>query len=488
MLVTVRPQQSLWEAILPVECLGMNSELAAVDRLLDDPRFFEPYRAFFDPIWGRPSVPVETYLRLMFLKVRYGLSYEAVCREVSDSIMWQRFCRIPLGERVPDRSTLIKTTGRCGTEAVAALNEALLAKAHQQRLVKLDQVRADTTVVEANVVYPTDSGLLAKAIARMGRLVGKIQAAGGARRTRFRNRTRSAGRRAREIASKLKLRSDDAKAQVLSITGELARLAELTAADAERVMRNARRQVRRAGIEASEQLGRLVGELDTLIGRTRQVIGQTRTRLGGTMPDGASRVVSLHDPDARPIAKGRLGKPVEFGYKAQLVDNRDGIIVDHHVLIGNPPDAGLLAPAITRIAARFGRVPRAVTADRAYGEAAVETSLHGLGVKTVAIPRKGRPGKQRREDEHSRPFRRLIKWRTGCEGRISYLKHSYGCDRTLSDTIAGAQTWCGWAVLTHNSIKITQLTENKTRRTTTRRPPRPPGGLDPPTTLDQPAA
>lgn len=488
MLVTVNHQQSLWEAILPVECLGMNPELAAVDRLLDDPRFFEPYRRFFDPVMGRPSVPVETYLRLMFLKVRYGLSYESVCREAADSIMWLRFCRIPLGERVPDRSTLIKTTGRCGEVAVAALNEALLAKAHEGRLVKLDQVRADTTVVEANVAYPTDSGLLSKAIARMGRLVAKIQAQGGARRTRFRDRTRSAGRRAREIASKLKLRSDDAKVQVLCITGELARLAQLTATDAERVMVNARRQARRAGVEASEQLDRLIVELDTLIGRTRQIIGQTRTRLAGTTPDGATRLVSLHDPDARPIAKGRLGKPVEFGYKAQVIDNRDGIVVDHHVMISNPNDAPLLAPAITRIAARFGRVPRAVTADRGYGDTAVETDLHALGVKTVAIPRRGKPSIARREHEHTRSFRRLVKWRTGCEGRISHLKHSYGWDRTLSNGITGAQTWCAWAVLTHNSIKIAELTEKHASRTPTRRPSPQSGGLDPPSELDRPAA
>ena len=79
------------------------------------------------------------------------------------------------------------------------------------------------------------------------------------------------------------------------------------------------------------------------------MIGQTRTRLGGTTPDSATRLVSLHDPDARPIAKGRLGKPVEFGYKAQVVDNVDGIVLDHGVHRGNPADAPLLAPAIARI-------------------------------------------------------------------------------------------------------------------------------------------
>src|SRR5207244_13605679 len=140
----------------------MAAELLAVDRLLDDPVFFETYRKFFDPIWGRPSVPVETYLRLMFLKSRHGLSFEAVVREAADSLSWRRFCRVPLGEKMPHPTTLMKTTTRCGPETIEALNEALLAKAHAAQLIKTDKVRADTTVVEANVAYPTDSGLLAK--------------------------------------------------------------------------------------------------------------------------------------------------------------------------------------------------------------------------------------------------------------------------------------------------------------------------------------
>jgi transposase, IS5 family len=123
------------------------------------------------------------------------------------------------------------------------------------------------------------------------------------------------------------------------------------------------------------------------------------------MPDSATRLVSLNDPDARPIRKGRLGKPVEFGYKAQILDNADGVILDHTVEIGNPPDGPQLAPAIERVARRVGRAPRAVTADRGYGQASVERDLHELGVRTVAIPRASNPGAARREFEHRRAFR-----------------------------------------------------------------------------------
>src|SRR3954469_25535063 len=220
---TVGDQVSLWEAVLPAELLKLPDELARVDGLLDDPVFFAPFERFFDPRMGRPSTPMETYLRLMFLKFRYRLGYESLCREVSDSITWRRFCRIGLDGSVPHPTTLMKLTTRCGSAAVDGLNEALLAKAAEAKLLRTNKVRVDTTVVEADVGYPTDSGLLAKGIGAMTRSVQRIKAAGGATRTRVRDRRRSAGRRARSIAAKLRLRGeqqrDQAQAAVRRITG-----------------------------------------------------------------------------------------------------------------------------------------------------------------------------------------------------------------------------------------------------------------------------
>jgi IS5 family transposase len=175
------------------------------------------------------------------------------------------------------------------------------------------------------------------------------------------------------------------------------------------------------------------------------------------MPESATRLVSLHDADARPIRKGRLGKPVEFGYKAQIVDNADGVILDHTIEMGNPPDAPQLAPAIERITRHTGRPPRAVTADRGYGEAAVERDLHELGVRSVAIPRKSKPSAARREYEHRRAFRDKVKWRTGSEGRINHIKRSYGWNRTDLTSLHGARTWCGHGVFAHNLVKIGAL-------------------------------
>jgi IS5 family transposase len=477
MFRTLGDRPSLWESLLPAEVLRLPVELARIDALLDDPAFFAPFAPYFHPVIGRPSTPAECYLRLMFLKFRYRLGFESLCAEVADSISWRRFCRIPLDGKVPHPTTLMKLTTRCGSAAVEGLNEALLAKAAEAKLLRTSRLRADTTVVPANVAYPTDSGLLAKAVRRIAATGRRIQAAGGAARTRVRDRSRSAGKRAHGIAAKLRLRGaqgrEEAQAGVRRITGELADLAERAAADAQRLLANARRALRRAQSKAADlaaagsrdaaagrrrgRLSRAVSDLADLLEVTRRIAGQTRQRLAGITPDGAVRRVSLHDGDARPIAKGRLGKPVEFGYKAQVVDNDDGIVLDHTLKQGNPADAPQLAPAVERVITRTGRRPRTVTADRGYGEKGVDDDLYDLGVRTVVIPRKGRPGKNRQAAEHRRAFRRTVKWRTGSEGRISTLKRGYGWDRTRLDGTEGARIWTGHGILAHNLMKIGTL-------------------------------
>jgi transposase, IS5 family len=462
MFRTIGDGPSAWESALPPEVLRLPAELARVDALLDDPVFFAPFAPHFHPVLGRPSTPAEWYLRLMFLKFRYRLGFESLCAEVSDSISWRRFCRIPLDGRVPHPTTLMKLTARCGEGAVAGLNEALWAKAAGQKLLRTARVRADTTVICANVAYPTDSGLLAKAVGKLVRAARRVQAAGGAPGTVMTDRRRAAARRVREIASKLrsrgKLAREESTRVIRRATGQLAELAEKTAAQAAAVVRNGRRAVPRA--LSGRMRGRLrhaLKELATTIERTATIVAQARTRLAGKVPGGATRLVSLHDPDARPIRKGRIDKPVEFGYKAQVTDNDDGIILGYNVEHGAAPDGPQLAPAVQRVTRRAGRTPRAVTADRGYGQPAVERDLRELGVRTVAIPRQATTSAARKTIEHSRGFHRLVKWRTGSEGRISYLKRGYGWDRTRLDGRQGAATWCGHGVFARNLVKISAL-------------------------------
>jgi transposase, IS5 family len=142
-----------------------------------------------------------------------------------------------------------------------------------------------------------------------------------------------------------------------------------------------------------------------------------------------------------------------------VLDNDDGVIVDYTVEYGAAPDGPQLAPAIERVRRRASRAPRAVTADRGYGQPAVERDLQQLtlDVQVIAIPRQARTSPARKAVEHGRGFRKLVKWRTGCEGRISYLKRCYGWDRTRLDGRQGAAIWCGHGVFAHNLAKISTM-------------------------------
>ncbi len=103
-------QRELWEIAVPNQLLELSGELATVDRILDDERFFEPFRQRFHTKEGRPSVPVEVYLRLMYLKTRYGLGYETLVKEVADNRCWRTFWRLALSDAVPNSTALIKLT------------------------------------------------------------------------------------------------------------------------------------------------------------------------------------------------------------------------------------------------------------------------------------------------------------------------------------------------------------------------------------------
>ena len=346
----------------------------------------------------------------------------------------------------------------------------------RRELLRTGRLRADTTVVPANVAYPTDSGLLARAVRRIAATGRRIQAAGGATRTRVRDRSRSAGKRAHAIASKLGLRGAQARggagrgrpdhrgarrAGRAGRRGCAAAAGQRAAGAAPRPGQSCcpgrRRAAGPGGRTAPGRLRRAVNDLAGLLEAAGRIAAQTRQRLAGNMPDGATRRVSLHDRDARPIAKGSLGKPVQFGYKAQVTDNDDGIVLDHALEQGNPADAPQLAPAVARVIKRTGRKPRTVTADRGYGEKPSTTTCTKWASALVVIPRKGKPGKARQAAEHRPAFRRTVKWRTGSEGRISTLKRQYGWDRTRLDGPEGARTWTGHGILAHNLVKIAAL-------------------------------
>jgi IS5 family transposase len=438
--------ESLWEAVLPEALRELPEELGKVDAILDDDRFLAPFRSRLTATIGRPTTPVETYLRLMYLKHRYDLGYETLCKEVSDSFTWRRFCRIALDARVPDPTTLVKLTKRLGPELVEELNGELLAFAVERRVLRSRRLRVDTTVLEADIRSPTDSGLCAHAVSRLTRLARRIKATGLAQTAGLRDRRRSVGKRVRELSA-ARARGRRALQTIDRLTAEIAARAKQTVREARALAATARAQLAGRKRPGSALVDTLERELEV----AEQVLAQSDLRLAGqrTIPD---RRISLVDPDARPLRFGHPGRPTEFGYKARVADTKEGFVIAEVPERGCPTDGSLLEGAIVK-AKTAGMQVRSVYGDRGFGTSTGDDALGRHRIRDPVIPRQQRAA----PIERTRSWRRRYRFRNGLEGRISQLKRK-GLRRTRLRTLAGAQTWVGGIALAHNLQRMALLT------------------------------
>src|SRR4051812_39326767 len=206
MLTLVGEQvECLWDEVLPVEIRELPRDLAGLDRVLSDHLVLFPIAQ----AWardarerGRPSISMATFVRLMVIKQRTGWGYETLVREVSDSLHLRRFCLIAIDQRVPDESTVRKLARRLGAEVVAEITRVVIEKARRETRFTARAARIDSTVVEADIRYPSDAMLAwqgARALAREGRKVQKLIAG----TVRVRDRSRSIGKTVRAISRTL---------------------------------------------------------------------------------------------------------------------------------------------------------------------------------------------------------------------------------------------------------------------------------------------
>jgi IS5 family transposase len=456
MLTVLAPQpESLWDESLPVEVKELPADLAALDVLLSDDELLWPlverWRAEFEQTGrrvldqGRPTIAMETYVRLMVLKARYRWGYRSLVAEVSDSIHLRRFCRISLSERVPDESTVRKLTRRIGAETVSEMTRALIVSACRERRFRPRAVRIDSTVIEADVRYPTDAGLASsgvKTLAREGRKLAKLIKE---KKRRVRDRSRAMGRKLRAITRTIRRRTGDAKREVLELTEETGELLERSVKEARRLAAVARRRARGRGAAAKRKAA---ADLEELADRCEKVAAQIRRRVAGKPIK--DRIVSLFDPDARPIRKGKLGKPNEFGFVSQLAEVTEntkrgarGLVLPASTQVGNPSETTLLPGTVAELE-RLGIRPREIALDGGFMPGPTNTALEHLAPDRVFIAGRQQPGSARTQ-------RRLRRYRTGEEGRISHLKRRYGLDRSRLKGDEGRQIWTEWAILAYNT-------------------------------------
>ena len=438
--------ESLFDLGLPVEVRELPADLAVLDRLLVDAAVLAPVEAAWDAAardFGRPTIPIERLVRLMVIKQRSGWGYETLVKEVSDSLHLRRFCRIALTERVPDESTVRKLVRRLGSAVIEEVTRAVIAGATTgERRFVARAARIDSTVVEADIRYPTDLGLAEHATKLLAREAAAVGELAGQDVRRVRDRSRAVGQRLRRLNRTLAARTGQRKATALKLTAEAGQLVEHSVREARRVAEQLRRAARGRGAAAKLAGAR---RLEELAERAGKVARQIRQRIVGEKI--TDRLVSIADPDARPIRKGKLRSPTEFGYVIQLAEvcentrrGARGLIVPVASAIGSPNEPDLL-PTTAAELARLNLKPRELALDGGFFPIGVAEDLPGP--ERVFISGRQSAGSRRTD-------RRLARFRVGIEGRISHLKRRYGLKRSRLKGHHGARTWTAWAILAYN--------------------------------------
>jgi len=456
-----RPQLSFAEGLIQEEVGPLWEEwMRQVDAVLADRELVQIVYEALARRWpqsrtrGRPATPAEVVLRLLLLKHIRNWSYRVLEREVRANLVYRQFTRVG-AQKVPDAKTLGRLALALGPEIIEQIHRRVVSIARAKQIVRGRRLRLDTTVVETDIHYPTDSSLLGDGVRVLTRTMKRIAKIAGRAGTRLRDRTRTVGYRVMEIARASRSRVPQGQERLkvcyrkllyhtVRVVGQAKRFAEEIATGRKR----ARELLQQLRLEADQAY------LERMIPLVQQVMRQTRERIfkGNTHVPG--KLVSLFEPHTEIIRKGKAAKPTEFG-KMVKIQEAEAQIVTHYKVYGErPSDCDLLLPAIDLHERLLGRRPYLVSADAAFFSQRNETAAHARGVKRVAIPNRSTKSAQRKRLQKKRWFRNAQKWRTGCEGRISLLKRRHGLNRCRYKGQPGIERWVGLGVIADNLINI----------------------------------
>jgi transposase, IS5 family len=403
---------------------------------------------------GRRANPADVVLRLLILKHIRNWSYQALEREVRANLVYRDFTRVG-GAKMPDAKTMGRWGAALGPQVIEQIHERMVTIAKHKGVVEGRNMRLDTTVVETNIHYPTDSSLLGDGVRVLTRIMKKVTAIAGAAGAKLRDRSRSVKLRVLDIARAARSKAkpgreklNRAYEQLLSSTSRVVGQAKRFAAEIASGVKGAS-DVRKQLVLAS-----LRQEIEAMVPLVRQVMKQTRARIfrGDTRSEG--KIVSLFEPATEIIRKGKAGKPTEFGKMVKLQEAENQIVTAYEVYGRRPCDSDLLIGAIETQRARLGRTPRLLAADAAFYSANNEAAAKANGVKRVCIPNRSTKSPERKREQRKRWFRNGQKWRTGCEGRISVIKRRHGLNRCRYKGEAGMARWVGLGVIADTLINI----------------------------------
>jgi IS5 family transposase len=381
-----------------------------------------------------------------------GWSFRELEREVRSNLVYRRFTRFD-ADPTPNYSTFSRCFALLGPDLTQRVHERVVAKAREEKVARGRRLRTDTTVVESNIHYPTDSSLLGDGVRVLTRSLQGIakQCAAGA--LPVVNHGRAVKRRLLEISRSAKVLTEASQQRLKDGYGKILKLTR-------GVLRQAR------AVVDDLQAGRLpiVGSLLSVMAREAQlrhfiplvekVVAQTQERVFRGNRHVEGKVLSLFEPHTQTIRKGKPHKPNEFGRLVRLDEVENGIVSRYEVLVGNPADTKAWTAALEQHQLSFGRPPRMATADRGYFSAKNQQEAEESGVKRVALPARGRLSKARTQRQKERWFQRALRWRAGIEARISTLKHPFSMVRATYKGDTGFQRYVGWCVITQNLVSM----------------------------------
>lgn len=407
----------------------------------------------------RATFTSDQLLRAILVMELEGLTYRETVVRIDDSQFLRRFVRIH-GGPVMNFTLLCKTYKAISPAAWRRMNQLLARYAIDCDLITGTHLRADTTVSETNIHFPTDATLLWDAYRVTARLIAQV-------------REHDAG-----VVGSGRLQERSVKRFVLA----LSRQRERSTMKGQRRQRNAyqallvrvrrvlawSRQVRaqvRAHLDANAYelpvamiLTALIAELDHFDPLTERVIDQAARRVihGEQVPNN-EKLFSIFEPHTELVIRGKAGKPVEFGHVILLQQVEGQFITDYRTFAHRPSDASLVDGILRSHERTFGHLPESFAADKGFYESMSKLWELEQTIPNVSIAKKGKRTEEEREREHTPIFRMLQRFRAGIEGSISLLKRAFKLARCLYRSF---RTFCasvGSHVFAHNLIVLARL-------------------------------
>jgi IS5 family transposase len=448
-------ERSLFEVLLPDGDKLWPDWLRRIDTALEDEAVIEVVAQALEKRWpqsrrrGRLGTPAEVVIRMLILKHLFDWSYDDLEHEVRANLVYRAFTRIDAGD-VPDAKTILKIARALGPEVIEQLHRQVVEVAKRAGVTHGRRFRVDTTVVETNVHYPTDSTLLRDGMRVLTRTMQRASAVLGDRSGRIRNRLRSVTRRVLIIG--YEARSPKTRDAMVKSYRKLMATTRAVLRDTATMVRRLGQRLRTASPPVQAILQRAQDRLHEMRPLVQRVVDQTRARLLGGDTHFRDKVLSIFEPHTATIRKGKIAKPNEFGNLVTIQESEHQIITAYEVHAGRPADVTLWKPALDRHHAMFGRAPDLAAGDRGFSSARNERVAIACGVRRVVLPRQGQKSSARRAYERRRWFRRGQRWRVGCEGRISVLKRRHGLDRCRYHGEQGMHRWVGLGVIANNLV------------------------------------